>query len=239
MDKANYIIFHPDNARQMIKVCATVMINKQILTNWTGNIYVDQIGVGNEDPFVFNDPWLYSYCHASQLRRNISKDSYLQVGSKLIFVSGQQANKEFLTVDTVFLVGEVQKWGKPLKLPVKYKSHFRNNNSDLWNRHLRFPFFRQHDKVSHSYEAELWSNNKSEFSFLPLDKEQNRISISFDQFDKELLKKIKGKVKGKYPLLLTDKEIKSIETLIDNLTITKVLKNISSSLNVISKRGKS
>lgn len=238
MDKANYIIFHPDHARQITQVRATVMENKQILTNWKGNIYVDQIGVGNEDPFVFYEPWLYSYCHASQLRRNIRKDSYLQVGSKLIFVSGQQADKRLLTVDTVFLVGEVQKWGRPLELPIKYKSHFQNNKSELWRRHLRFPFFGQHKTVSYSYEAELWNNNKAKYSFLPLDKEQNRISIPFDQFDNELIKKIEGKVKGKYPVLLTDNEIKSIDSLVDNVTKTKVLKDITSNLTVISKKGK-
>jgi hypothetical protein len=238
MDKANYIIFHPDHVRQKIKVSATVMVNNLIVSNWEGNIHVDKIGAGNEDPFVFNNPWLYSYCHASQLRRNIRNDSYLQVGSKLIFVSGQHADNKFLTVDTVFLIGEVVKWGKPLELPIKYKSHFHNNNSKLWLRHLRFPFHGHHKTVSHSYESELWNCNKTEFSFLPLDKVQNRISIPFNEFDIDLIKKIEGNVKGKYPVLLNDIEIKSIELLIDKYTATKVLKDITSQLSIISKKGK-
>jgi hypothetical protein len=56
MDKAHYIVFHPDHQRQQAKVQAIAMVNQRVLTNWTGNIFVDKIGVGNEDPFVFNDP---------------------------------------------------------------------------------------------------------------------------------------------------------------------------------------
>lgn len=91
MNKAHYIIFHPDRARQIANVQATVMVKKKILANWNGDIFVDQIGKGNEDPYVFNNPWLYSYCHASQLRRNRREDSYLQIGSTIIFASGQEA----------------------------------------------------------------------------------------------------------------------------------------------------
>ena len=238
MNKAHYIIFHPDHQRQLTRVKATAMVSKQVLTNWTGNICVDKVGVGNEDPFVFNDPWLYSYCHASQLRRNFRKDSFLQLGSKIIFASGHQADKGILSVDTVFLVGDIQKWdSKPLQLPLKYQPLFQNNKSDLWRRHFRFPFFGSHDTVSHTYEANLWNKNKGDFSFLPLDENENRISIPFDNFNTELLKKIAAKVKGKYPVLLSDNEIKIVAVQIENATATKVLRNITSNITVASKKG--
>ena len=80
MNKAHYIIFHPEYNRLEAVVQATVLVKNQIIKNWTGNVWVDcfRNGEGNEDPFVFNDPWLYSYCHASQLRRYSQKQSYLQ-----------------------------------------------------------------------------------------------------------------------------------------------------------------
>jgi hypothetical protein len=241
MNKAHYIIFHPDHARQQTTVQATVMVHDQILKNWNGNIYVDRIGIGNEDPFVFNDPWLYSYCHASQLRRNFRQDNnYLQAGSKIFFVSGQQADKGFLTIDTVFLIGGVQPWeNKPnLKLPVKYQKHFHDNKSILWRRHFRFPFHGSHATVSHTYEADLWQKNKTDFSFLPLDENNERVSIPFDKFSNDLLNKIVGKVKGKYPVLLSDSEINIITTQIEKRIATKVLKIITSNLAVTSKKAK-
>ena len=41
MNKANYIIFHPDNKRQSIEVQATAMVKNKLLIDWKGNIYVD------------------------------------------------------------------------------------------------------------------------------------------------------------------------------------------------------
>lgn len=231
MDKAHYIIFHPDHAREQIPVQAIASVHGQILKNWSGKIYVDKIGIGNEDPFVFNDPWLYSFCHATQLRRNFRHDNnYLQIGSKIFFVSGQQAEKALLTIDTVFLIGGVQPWdNKPtLQLPIKYQNHFGDNMSILWKRHFRFPFHGCHYTVSNTYEAELWQKNKTDYSFLPLDENNERISIPFDKFPEDLLRKITGKVKGKYPVLLSESEINMITIQLEKRVKTKVLNNITS-----------
>ncbi len=233
MKKAHYIIFHPESGgqRQKINVQAMALVNGIFIEEWLGDIYVDRIGVGNEDPFVFNDPWLYSYCHASQLRRNERNNCYLQKGSKLFFVSGQHADTEKLTIDTVFLIGGVQSWvKKPLELPTIYKKHFEDNKSMLWRRHFRFPFYGSHKTVSHSYEADLWLKNKTDFSFLPLNKNDDRVSIPFENFSNNLLEKLKKKVVGKYPVLLTDKEMQIVSTLIDKATKTKVLKNITTTI---------
>jgi hypothetical protein len=241
MNKAHYIIFHPDHARQQTPVRAIAMVQGQVLKNWSGNIYVDRIGIGNEDPFVFNAPWLYSYCHASQLRRNFRQDNnYLQSGSKIFFVSGQQADQGLLTIDTVFLIGGVQPWdSKPtLHLPTKYQNHFQNNKSILWRRHFRFPFQGSHITVSHTYEAALWQENKTDFSFLPLNESNERVSVPFDEFPNDLLKKIAEKVKGKYPVLLTDSEINIIATQLEKRVTTKILKITASTLTVTSKKGR-
>ena len=238
MNKAHYIIFHPDYARQQVKVKATALVNNQLVKNCQGNIWVDQIGVGNEDPFVFGESWLYSYCHATQLKKE-DCDTYLQKGSTLIFVSGQQADQNLLTVDTLFLIGDVHLWTKKpnLQLPKKFQSIFQNNKSDLWRRHFRFPFHGTHDSVSHTYEAELWQEGKSEFSYLPLNEIGERVSIPFNILSLALLEKIKGKVKGKYPVMLTDKDMLEITNQIKIYSSIKVLKNISNNLKIVSKNG--
>jgi hypothetical protein len=230
MNKANYIIFHPDSARPRVTVQATALSKNKLIPKWNGDIYVDSIGYGksNEDPFVFNDPWLYSYCHATQLRRNIRTDCFLQKGSIILFASGENANQRKLTIDTVFIVGDVQPWRqKPLKLPIKYDSHFENNSSVLWTRHFKFPFNGTHKTVKNTYEAELWHDGKECFSFLPIDNAGLRASISFSNFHNSLSDKINKNVKGKYPVLLDDEEIESILKEIEMITEIKVLKNIT------------
>jgi len=199
------------------------------VTKWSGEIYVDKISnEGNEDPFVFNDPWLYSFCHASQLRRQVWKDSYLQIGSTIIFASGQQADNSILSVDTIFLIGDIRKWTpKPnLQLPTLFEKHYKSKSSDLWKRHFNFPFVGQHDSVTHTYTAELWDEAKEKFSYLPLDSNGEKVSIPFNKLSTLLSNKIERKVKGKYPVLLSDNEIKNTLKAINDGTLTKVLRNI-------------
>lgn len=234
MNKVNYIIFHPENNRQKVKVFATVVIsNNEIKHYWEGDIYVDAIERGNnEDPFVFQNPWLYSYCHASQLKQKYrSDDNYLQVGSKILFVSGQNADKNELVIDTLFQIGSIQKWEnrKPdLKLPLKYQD-IEKHNLDLWNRHFRFPFLGVHDSVIHTYESEVWDIEKESYSFLPVNSDGERVKIAFDEFSLSLSNKIKNKVKGKYPVELTNQEFDEIYSIVENKSAIKVVKDISTS----------
>lgn len=231
MDQAHYIIFHPDKARQAINAKATVIENGQVNTTWEGKICVDSIDNGNEDPFVFSDPWLYSYCHATQLRRNFREDgSYLQKDSVIFFVSGDCANKERLTIDTVFGIENALRWTKKpeLTLPIKFRGI--NEDSPLWKRHLKFPFCGQHASVTHTYEARHHTDQDTEvealFSFLPIAKNGNRVTIPFGELTKELVAKINKKISGKYPVLLTEAEMKTIFQLIKNSAATKVLKDV-------------
>ncbi len=238
MTKAHYIIFHPDDQRQKVEVSATAMVSNTIIKNWVGRIHVDKIGEGNEDPFVFSNPWLYSYCHASQLRRNPRSDGYLQVDSKLIFVSGQMANRGVIAIDTVFLIGEIHKWKRPvLQLPPKFTEHYQNSHSGLWKRHFRFPFLgrEHHPGVSHSYEAKLWQNGQNDFSYLPLDGSREKVSFQLSKLPNELQKKIRKKIKGKYPVLLTDNELSILISLIDSKTEIKVLRDITTDFFIASK----
>ena len=178
MSTAHYIVFHPDRERQAIDVTATILTDGRALTDWQGTIHVDRVGKGNEDPFVFHNPWLYSYCHATQLRRKKSDGTYVQPGSIIIFVSGQSAESAVLSVDTVFVVGGARPWpDEPLRLPKKYREHFQNVDSPLWERHFKYPFLGIHTSVTHTYEADMWEDGKEVFSFLPLDAAGEKASL--------------------------------------------------------------
>ncbi|MBE9200880.1 MULTISPECIES: hypothetical protein [unclassified Nodularia (in: cyanobacteria)] len=108
MKPLHYLIFHPDYARKKTEVQGKALIKNQ-LTDWQGSVWVDQPH-GNEDPFVFSQMWLYSYCHATELRRKpVSKKAYLKAGSYLFFCSGDAANKRIIQPDTVFVVDHAAK----------------------------------------------------------------------------------------------------------------------------------
>ena len=190
MKKANYIISHPP--RETIIAEATIMNKKnEIIQEWRGPIFVDNVDNRNEDPFVFSNPCIYSYCHASQLRRNKRHDSFLQKGSIIVFVNGADADKNILTIDTVFIVEDVLQWRHFYKqrqgLAIEYVS-VRGTDCSLWGRHFRFPFppFYAHKNVTHSYEAKLWDREETNYSFLPLNEDGTNISISFSELDTNL-----------------------------------------------------
>lgn len=206
MSIAHYIIFHPERARQAVKVSAKILSKNIVTSTWEGTIWVDKVRVGNEDPFVFTEKWLYSYCHASQLRRNVSH-CYLQKGSYLIFCSGDSANNSVLKIDTVFEIENVHFWQRSpiLELPQQFISHMYNGKSELWRRHFKYPFYCVHQNVTHTYEANVGNGN----SFLPLTKDE-RTEVKFEELSLQLRDKIQKKVWGKYPVLLDEDEKSSI-----------------------------
>lgn len=226
VSKANYIIFHPDYARQQVSVLAESIVNNRLNKNWSGNIWVDAVGIGNEDPYVFHDGWLYSYCHASQLRRQPS-NNYLQPGSWLVFCSGDKANDGILCVDTVFQIGSAHEWiRKPnLAVPLAFKKYFKLNRA-LWKSHFAYPLQKNgpHQSVTHTYEAILGASK----SFLPLYKGE-RVCLDFDRFPNTLSKKISQNVRGKYPVNLTDDEVSLAVNGIRQKCDTQVLRIISAS----------
>lgn len=222
MNRANYVIFHPEYARQSVQISARAIENGELKTDWKGEIWVDEIRKGKEDPFVFPDNWLFSYCHASQLRRNPSH-CFLQEGSWLIFCSGNSANDGILKVDTVFEIGKVHLWRRNgnLELPVDFRSHMNNGKSELWIRHFKFPIHGIHKGVTHTYEAKIGEEN----SFLPITNNE-RTQIDFEELPRELRDKITIKVRGKYPVLITDYEAKALVKRLKNKAEVLVLGEI-------------
>jgi hypothetical protein len=203
MKPLHYIIFHPDHAREKLPIKGRAILD-EMPENWTGAIWVDATG-GNEDPFVLCENWLYSYCHATQLRRTPSlKLPYVMEGSYLFFCSGDTANRGKLQVDTVFVVGHVAKWPRSIQgLPSEFDEYYQDTNSDLWNYHFRFAFSGQHEGI-YTYVAKAWSRGADDYSFLPIDVGGNRVSFSLDNLTPVLKRAIQDKVYMKRPVPLEE-----------------------------------
>jgi len=201
MKPLHYIIFHPDNARENLVIKGRAILNG-MPEHWTGAIWVDAAG-GNEDPFVLCENWIYSYCHATQLRRTPSlKSPYVMEGSYLFFCSGDAANRGELQVDTVFVVGHAAKWSRSVQaLPSEFHKHYENSNSDLWNYHFRFAFSGHHEGI-YTYVAKAWARDAKDYSFLPIDVSGNRVGFSLGRLNYSLRKVIQDKVYMKRPVPL-------------------------------------
>jgi len=200
MEPLHYVIFHPDSAREQLRVEGRALVGSKPLS-WAGEVWIDD-ECGNEDPFVLTERWLYSYCHATQLRRAPSPRGYVTSGSVLFFCSGDATNKGVLQVDTLFVVAHAAQWASPKSgLPAEFRGHFKNLHSDLWNRHFRFPFDGEH-AGEFTYVAKAWTEGAEEYSCLPLDKKGKRVAIDFKQLSLDMRKAILAKVQGKYPVQL-------------------------------------
>jgi hypothetical protein len=220
----HYVIFHPDYARERLIIRGRA-IRHNYIENWQGPVWVDADDGGNEDPFVLSDRWIYSYCHATQLRRKPSlKFPYVTTGSYLFFCSGDAANRGVLQVDTVFLIDTVAEWPEHKELPNLYVSHFENRQSDLWNRHFQFAFLPEHHEGRYTYVAKNWTPNSEDYSFLPLNKCGNRVSIRFNKLSADLRWSIQSKLHGKRPVVLNENQKDEIRAAIVQAAFTKVVK---------------
>jgi hypothetical protein len=225
MPPLHYIIFHPDYAREKLIIKGRAIING-MPENWTGAVWVDRTG-SNEDPFVLCENWIYSYCHATQLRRTPSlRLPYVMEGSYLFFCSGDAANRGELQVDTVFVVGHVAKWPRDIQgLPSEFQGHYEDTNSDLWNYHFRFPFSGQsgqHEGI-YTYVAKAWSRDADDYSFLPIDVRGSRVSFSLDDLSRDLKEAIQDKVYGKRPVPIGENDKNEILKSILSLASLKVI----------------
>jgi hypothetical protein len=237
MTNAHYIIFHPDHQRQCVAVEAKALVHDQLHNNWRGSVFVDKLDDGTEDPFVFHDPWLYSYCHASQMRRSLTNDNRLAEGSWLFFVSGQSANNGTLAFDTIFLVSGRQAWqqtARGLQLPQKYLYLRKTPKNLLYQKYFRWPIMDDiHSSVAYTYEADIWSPGKSQYPFLPLDAEGQKPTIRLSELSPGLGNLVINHVPGKYPVPLTERQALSILVLLEDRVITRVVGN----MNLLQERG--
>lgn len=225
MANAHYIIFHPDGCRKQYKVTADVLINGKLQKNKTLHyVWIDDLNDGGAvDPYVLGSTWLYSYCHASQLRKTANYSEYIGIGSWLYFCSGDSANQDMLIFDTVFLVGHSHPWPGKLIRPSKFDEE-KINKSALWDHHFSNP----HDSATFTYAGDLWTQGKENYSFLPYTSNMKRVRIPFmDLSYDDLRYKVTKKVKGKHPVRITESQAKYLSELISSKTDIQVIDNIS------------
>jgi hypothetical protein len=204
MEPLHYLIFHPDYARQKTEVYGQALINNQV-TDWKGQVWVDSPG-GNEDPFVFSQRWLYSYCHATQLRRSPRNAPYVTEGSYLFFCSGNAADKGAIQLDTVFVVDYSANWPNNRQgLPEEFQQDYKNTKSDLWERHFKYAFLGHHEGI-YTYVSKQWFDSKGEYSFLPISQNGERVAFKLNALTPDLQLIIKDKIRGKYPVPLNEEQ---------------------------------
>ncbi|NVO19783.1 MAG: hypothetical protein HXX13_08785 [Bacteroidetes bacterium] len=217
---AHYLIFHPE--RQRINATVKVLRNN-LIYECDRDILIDRIanGSGNEDPFVFSNPWLYSFCHATELKR-APKEKYVQPGSILIFVNSKMAEQGILKIDTVFHVRKGLVWPKKATIP---PAEYSDRNSDIWFRHIRHgirPLNEKGHKGEYTYEATMYSNSNKDFSFLPIFN-QNCKGIDLVLEFSNLWNRLKSELYGKKPFPLEEPDVKEILNLLDKNTSEKVV----------------
>lgn len=237
----HYVIWHPDRQRHgfVPKSARAFHWNGSGLTGphvYHGPIWVDNhpsmvgqkpgfVKCCNEDPWVLSTTWLYSFCHATQLRRDASKGrSYVKRGSILFFASGDQwYGKDKLVIDTVFVVRDRHEWLPPGNLPATLSSSFIPGTKE-YNRHLVYGVLGnttpQHIGT-YTYEAELQppkleiepeAEQNTRYSFLPLmareDKpgDYERLAIPSSAIQPGLQTLLSRKAYGKPPVPIGDVE---------------------------------
>lgn len=84
----SYVIYHPK------RDCSTV---KKI-----GNVYHDSFS-GNQDPYLWNEQFLHSFCHITQIRKDVGQVNFWCSGDTY-------PNFEKLFCDLVFKVASIHKW---------------------------------------------------------------------------------------------------------------------------------
>lgn len=125
-----YLIYHPEREK--------VVINGNI-------IYCDSFK-GNQDPYIWNNEFLYSFCHITQL-----KDLYKDKDYIYFFVSSESYKKIYenkkLYLDTVFYINKKLTWNNKNHIYLKDKiipsynrkkcfdNHFSWVNFDKWYQH--------------------------------------------------------------------------------------------------------
>lgn len=230
----HYLIFHPE--RQGCNIQGKSFINGDI-SDFNGNIFVDEkLGKNppsgaNEDPYVFQLPWLYSFCHATQLRRFSSPGTNIGPGSILIFAEDLKSSGELL-IDTVFLVENQYPWHTPGLCPPKQllpKSasvhkhpHFRGGLKSLNNAG-------HHGVLTYTARSYIHAAQGKEvcgikYSFLPLTESYLPVKINISSISLTgLSNSINKNMHGRYPLLLDDQSASHLIAIILNASSHRVV----------------
>jgi hypothetical protein len=222
-EPAHYIVFHPESKRYALPVWATALIGDRRVDSWAGKVWVDK-PPGNEDPFVLGSSWAYSYCHATQLRRDPRPTGeYVMKGSSILFCSGDLGNEGVLAVDTIFWISEAHQWISAGKPPSRYSRDVADR-TDLWGFHLRFGGQFGGHKGKYTNEAALYPQPDDRYSRLPLDANGERVQVALKDLSFDLRGRIiRGLRDQKRPIRLSDADLRSILRFVQDRTAVAVV----------------
>lgn len=208
----DYLIFHPERAQY--QASGTTLRAGRVVP-WEGRVWADRIssdGSSNEDPFIWTASWLYSFCHATQLRRLPRKEPFVREGSRLFFCSASEAKHKRLEVDTVFTVARSVSWQPAGKIPEEFLRFSADSAEHV--RHLRHgttqPGSDQAHLGSFTYVAQM-----DGASFLPMDPKGRAFSLSVASVLPEKLHRIVAANpvgRNSYPVMLTMPEGEALVT---------------------------
>jgi hypothetical protein len=132
----HYLIFHPERYRQRFDVRGTALRKSGTVEPWSGTVWADSER-GNQDPYIWHEPWLYSFCHADTLQHTVPKHR-VDVGSKLFFCDTHEARKGNLRVDTVFVVSTREPWTEiGAAVPERFAALQTARDAPVWTDHFR------------------------------------------------------------------------------------------------------
>lgn len=155
----------------------------------------------NEDPFIWNKNFLYSFCHANhalsaEIRQRIKEDVYL------VFVAPTKENPEIVEIDTIIKAEQIYEW------PPKNRRFEENLCSQIFNENVvkyHLPDLPGDGTISEHDNVNLYTCiGKTDGSFLPMVKgkkedEGNFIPFIFDKDQsKDLLDLIQIKNSNRY-----------------------------------------
>jgi hypothetical protein len=221
-DPAHYIVFHPDAERFSVSVRAAAIVRGQQVNSWAGKVWVDK-PPGNEDPFVLGPSWAYSYCHATELRRQPRKTGgYVTRGSCILFCSGDLGERGVLAVDTVFWIAEAHRWESANAPADRYAQDVRGR-TDIWKFHLQFGGQPDGHKGMYTYEAALHQQPGNRYSHLPVDANGERVRVKLSELSTDLRNRITNKLRGKRPVPLVSADLHAILQLLDARTNVAVV----------------
>ena len=147
----------------------------------------------NEDPFIWNDSFLYSFCHANhalsaEIRQRIKEEEVY-----LVFVAQMEKKPEIVEIDTIIKAEEIYEW------PDKNERFKENLCRQIFNDKVvkyHLPNLLGDGTISEHDNEHLYTcvGNK-ESSFLPMEKYED-IFIPF-QFENDDSKKLLDLIKIK------------------------------------------
>ena len=195
--RLSYLVMHP--RREVFKVSALVMARRDPRPRLhTLYVFADEIA-GNHDPCVLTDPWFYSYCHASQLRR-----TEIDTGSVLFFYDYSRD-----AFDTVFRVQRKHDWVRraPSRPPLPIRITLSPRTEKLaWNLHFKWPAAGAHENANTTFEALMYPAKGH--SLLPI---RDDGPVGLEALGMPWIRrKIAERYRGKRPVPLTDRQAESL-----------------------------